>query len=197
MPDTVIAALDLFDRTCLRLTEGQYLDIRFEAEENVTIESYLKMVEGKTAALLAAACELGALVADATPAQREHLHQFGRHLGLGFQIQDDILGIWGDPQVTGKPASSDILQHKKTLPILHGLRQSEPLHHLLAQPDLTPDDAARAAAMLEASGSRDWTADKAREQIEAALEALDQADVRGPAADGLRELAQGLSGRNR
>jgi len=195
-PDTVVEALGVLDRTCLRLTEGQFMDLSFEEQENVGPETYLDMVERKTAALVAAACELGALIAGAPPAQREQLRAFGHHLGLAFQIRDDVLGVWGDPQVTGKPAVSDILRRKKTLPILYGLRRSEPLRALLARPDLSPADVTRVVELLESTGSRSWAQDQAREHTDRAIEALDRASLDGPAATALRELTLGLLGRD-
>ncbi|HEC34617.1 MAG TPA: polyprenyl synthetase family protein [Chloroflexi bacterium] len=195
--ETVIAALQLFNRACLRLTEGQFMDIRFESQENVSTNAYLLMVEGKTTALLAASCELGALVADAPLLQREHMRAFGHHLGLAFQIQDDLLGIWGDPQVTGKPVGSDLLRRKKTLPIVHGLQRSEPLRALLAQADLSSDDVDRAVELLEDVGSRAFATHEAQQHTDRALVALDAADLQTPAADALRELALRLLNRVR
>ena len=194
---TVVAALRLFDQTGLRLTEGQFLDIGFEAQENVAPQAYLRMVEGKTAALLAAACELGALVAGAQAARRDSLRDFGHHLGLAFQMQDDVLGIWGNSQVTGKPVGSDLVRRKKTLPLLHGLERSASLRSLLAPADLSPADVAQAVELLETSGSREWAQERAQEHTDQALAALDAAAVSGPAADALRDLALGLLGRAR
>ncbi len=194
---TVVAALRVFSQACLRLTEGQFLDLSFEAREQVSTGAYLRMVEGKTAALLAAACELGALVAGSPPGQRERLRDFGHNLGLAFQVQDDLLGIWGDPEVTGKPVGSDLLRRKKTLPILHGLQRSGPLRALLAQGGLSPEDVGRAVALLEEAGSQAWAQGQARELTDRALAALGAAALRGPAADGLRELALELVGRER
>jgi geranylgeranyl diphosphate synthase type I len=194
---TVVAAARLFNRTCLRLTEGQFLDIGFETCDGVTVEAYVQMVEGKTAALLAATCELGALVAGAGPDRQQNLRDLGRFLGLAFQMQDDVLGIWGDSRVTGKPVGSDLVRRKKTLPILHGLERSEPLRSLLAQGDLTEADVSRAADLLEAAGSRAWTEGQARQATDRALAALDGAALSGPAADALRHLVLGLVNRVR
>lgn len=194
-PDRVVTALRLFDRTCLRLTEGQFLDIGFEARDRVSASEYLDMVAGKTAALLACSCKLGALVAQAPAAQQERLNDFGRYLGLAFQMQDDVLGIWGDPHVTGKPVGSDLARGKKTLPILHGLERSAPLRSMLAQPELEAEDVAQAVALLEAAGSRQATEELAREYTRHALEALEAASLAGPAADAIHALAHTLLGR--
>jgi geranylgeranyl diphosphate synthase type I len=195
--ENVVAAVEILDRTCLRLTEGQFLDIGFEGRTGVSVEEYLQMIAGKTAALVAASCELGALVAAAPQARSALLCAFGHHLGLAFQVQDDLLGLWGDPAVTGKPVGADLLRRKKTLPLVHGLTHSPALRALLAQPELSPADCARALELLEATGSHAWAQEQAEEYMRQALAALDAADLRTPAADSLRGLALGLLNRSR
>ncbi|MEI2691836.1 MAG: polyprenyl synthetase family protein [Anaerolineae bacterium] len=118
---TALEASAIFDRACLRLTEGQYLDMSFEDRQDVAVEEYVAMIEGKTAALLSASLELGALLGGADEGTRRSLAEFGRGLGLAFQMQDDILGIWGDETITGKSAASDILARKKSLPVVYAL----------------------------------------------------------------------------
>ncbi|MBN1954112.1 MAG: polyprenyl synthetase family protein [Anaerolineae bacterium] len=197
VPDHItVHAATLLNQTCLQLTEGQFLDIRFETASRVPIATYLQMIERKTASLLAASGELGAWIAEGAPAQRSGMCNFGRHLGLAFQIQDDILGIWGDPQVTGKPVGSDLLRRKKTMPILHALSQSDSLSSLLQQQELSPADIQRAMALLEKTGSRDWTQAQAEEQTALALQALDSSPLIDPAATHLRELALRLLNRS-
>ena len=203
-PATTVAAGELFNRTCLALTEGQHLDIRFERRADVSSAEYLAMIERKTGALVACACELGGRIAAAkraagaqVEAQCRGLWAFGRHLGLAFQIEDDLLGIWGDPARTGKPAGADLVRRKKTLPILHGLEHSAELRALLAQEQLRERELQQAAALLEAAGSRAYAQTLAGEHHAQALEALERAGLQGPAADALRELAESLLGRSR
>jgi geranylgeranyl diphosphate synthase type I len=193
-PDTVVDALGVFARTCLRLTEGQFMDIGFETRSDITPQEYLLMVESKTATLLSAACELGALVGSDSADQWERMRSFGRHLGLAFQIQDDVLGIWGDPQVTGKPRGSDIIRHKKTLPIIYGL-ESDELRPLLTQEQVSADEALKAAELLEQNGCRERAEALAQEQTRLAMATLEH--VQGPAAEELRQLALSLLGRER
>lgn len=117
----MVAALERFTACCTALTEGQHLDMWFEEQDRVDVADYLRMIEGKTASLLATSLSIGALIGGATGPVDDALYRFGRHLGLAFQIQDDILGIWGDPTLTGKAAGNDILRRKKSLPLLYAL----------------------------------------------------------------------------
>lgn len=120
-----LRVLEEFTDTCILLTEGQYLDMDFEERERVQVGEYLRMIEGKTAALLGASMAIGAMVGGASDAQVSQLKSFGQSLGLAFQIQDDYLGIWGDPDVTGKAAGNDILRRKKSLPLLYALNHPD------------------------------------------------------------------------
>ncbi|HWR65788.1 MAG TPA: polyprenyl synthetase family protein, partial [Bellilinea sp.] len=119
-----LRAYEILTTTSLKLTGGQHFDISFADAASLPIESYWPMVRGKTASLLQACLQLGAVTANAGPAVINDLGDFGLHLGLAFQIQDDWLGIWGDEAVTGKSKASDLMTGKKTLPILYGLQQS-------------------------------------------------------------------------
>ena len=114
-----------FHKACLRLTQGQHLDIAFENMDQVELEFYWQMVGGKTAALLAFSLEVGALCAGVSTETRERYRDFGHYLGLAFQAQDDILGIWGQEEQIGKSITGDIVTRKKTLPILYGLAQKK------------------------------------------------------------------------
>jgi geranylgeranyl diphosphate synthase type I len=107
-----------FNETALLIVEGQVLDLSFEQRPEVSVNEYLTMIERKTAALIAYSAWAGALVAGAPAEVAARLERFGRALGLGFQIRDDYLGVWGDPAVTGKPRGDDLRQRKKSLPIV-------------------------------------------------------------------------------
>jgi len=194
---TVVEAARLLNETSVDLTGGQHLDIEFESRNDVTVEDYLAMIEGKTAALVSCSCELGALIAGAPASQREHLRAFGRHSGLAFQMLDDVLGTWGDSLITGKPVGADIARRKKTLPLLHGLERSPELRTLMSQDALSDADVGHVRSLLEEIGSREYAERLARDHHEAALTALERANLRGPAGEALRELAQELLNRRR
>jgi geranylgeranyl diphosphate synthase type I len=192
---TVVTAMRLLNDTNVTLTSGQHLDIGFESRSQVPVADYLVMIEGKTAALLACSCELGALVAAASDAQRECLRSFGHHMGLTFQMRDDVLGIWGDPALTGKPVGADVARRKKSLPILHGLERNAELVALLAQETLSEADVRHATELLEKTNSRAYAEQLAQEHHNQALGALEEANLQGPAAQAILELAQTLLGR--
>jgi geranylgeranyl diphosphate synthase type I len=122
--ETIIQIADIIDQACFQLTIGQDLDLLFESQTLVSVDEYLTMITGKTSALLSAATSAGAIVASADSQLVESLRQFGTHLGLAFQIQDDILGIWGVPEKTGKSAGDDLRTRKKSLPVILGLNHS-------------------------------------------------------------------------
>ena len=183
----MLTVRERFDQACLALTQGQHLDLGFESRLSVTEAEYLRMIAGKTAALLQAACGIGALVAGSeTVACYEN---FGRELGIAFQIQDDLLGIWGALEITGKPAGSDILNHKKSLPVTYGLARSEALRHLYSQEVI---DVSAAMAELEHSGARKYSEQMAAQHHQRALNALAAAGQENAATVALQELVESL-----
>jgi len=196
-PERVLEALGLFNEACVTLTQGQHLDIGFESRADVSVDEYLTMVEGKTAALVASSCELGALVAGGARGVRQGLWAFGRHAGLAFQMQDDVLGIWGDSKVTGKPVGTDIARRKKTLPLLHGMERSPELRALLGLETLTADNVERAGRILEDLGSRMYAEALAARHYDRAIKSLDEVPLEASAAAALRQLARKLIHRNR
>lgn len=111
----------LLDETSLKLIEGQYLDISYENRSDIAVSDYMRMVEGKTASLIACALEIGALLGTDDENLIRCLYDFGWNLGLAFQIRDDVLGIWGDRDMLGKPLANDIRRRKKTLPVVYAL----------------------------------------------------------------------------
>lgn len=118
--------LRTFNDTAVKVCEGQQWDMAFETRDDVSIEEYLLMIEYKTAVLLASALEMGALIGGAAPAEARKLYEFGRHLGIAFQLLDDLLDTFGDPEKFGKKVGGDIAQNKKTYLYLRALELSDP-----------------------------------------------------------------------
>jgi geranylgeranyl diphosphate synthase type I len=123
----LVQTLRLLDESCLRLIEGQYLDINYESRIDVRVGDYLKMAEGKTASLISCSLEIGAMLATENARTIQAYSNCGMNLGLAFQIQDDLLGIWGDDEMLGKPVGSDILRKKKTYPIVYAWEKADDL----------------------------------------------------------------------
>ena len=171
-----LAALDRFSKICIDLTEGQHLDMSFEEREDVSVAEYLRMVAGKTSALIAGSTSLGSLFGGATKHETECLHRFGFNMGQAFQIQDDILGIWGDPEVTGKPVGNDILRRKKSLPLLYGLEQPESGKGFrdIWRSGIADENLSEAMALLEETRARRWTEGKLLHYHNQGLQALNQ-----------------------
>lgn len=195
-PETVLRAVNLYTDAILHITEGQHLDLSFEAESEVDEATYLTMIEGKTATLLGLACELGGILAGAPAARLAALREFGVELGLAFQMQDDWLGLWGNPAQTGKPVGSDLRNRKKTLPILYGMAHSAEFQALVAgDAPLSDAHVTAGLALLEAAGSREYTHTQALAHHQAALAALARSAGTGEAQAALHALADQLVGR--
>jgi len=195
-PEVALNVLKIFDLTCLVLTQGQYLDMSFERRERVTVVEYMTMIEAKTAALIAASIRLGALIAGADEPRAAHFEHYGRSLGLAFQVQDDLLGIWGDPAVTGKSTASDLEKRKKSLPVVYGLERSPEFARAYAHPPQPGDDVAQMAAQLETLGARDYAQHRANELTAEAIQHGEAAAPAGEAGAALRELTDQLLNRN-
>jgi geranylgeranyl diphosphate synthase, type I len=183
----VLRLMRLYDETCLALCEGQYIDIATsETSELMSVDGYFDMIGRKTAALIAASIEAGALLATDDDDVIARYRGFGWALGIAFQLNDDLLGIWGAEQATGKHAS-DVAHKKKTLPVIYAAEHAGPedrerLLALYARTDPPPAAVAEIVAILERSGARDYTRDQARRYRDDALAELDAAGVVTPAA---------------
>ncbi|MDB1089789.1 polyprenyl synthetase family protein [Streptomyces sp. ACA25] len=173
-----------------RLIDGQAQDIAFEQREAVGVAECLEMEGNKTGALIACAASIGAVLGGVDDRSADALEAYGHHLGLAFQAVDDLLGIWGDPQSTGKQPWSDLRQRKKSLPVVAALaaegRAAERLTDLLTADakkppeefqDFDEEEFAARAALIEEAGGRQWTADEARRQHDTAVGALDGLDM--------------------
>jgi geranylgeranyl diphosphate synthase type I len=183
----VLRLMRLYDETCVALCEGQYIDIATsESDEVMSVELYFDMIGRKTAALIAASIQAGALLATDDDEVIARYRGFGWALGLAFQLNDDLLGIWGAERATGKEPT-DIARHKKTLPVIYAFEHAGPedrerLAELYGNTEPTGDDVTEIIAILERSGAHDFTRDEARRHRDEALAELDAAGVVDPRA---------------
>jgi geranylgeranyl diphosphate synthase type I len=177
------------------LFEGQDADLSLEQRVEVELAECVRMAEGKTGALIGCACALGALFGGGRPEQVTYLHSFGKYLGLAFQHVDDLLGIWGDPAVTGKPVHSDLRSRKKSFPVVAALTSQTPAGHELAtlyhrDGPLSETDAAHAAELIDIAGGRDWSQTQADNLLAQAMRELHGASLAPRAAAELGALAR-------
>jgi geranylgeranyl diphosphate synthase type I len=198
-PDrTVLRLMRLYDETCLALCEGQYIDIATsESDEVMSVEAYFDMIGRKTAALIAASIEAGALLATEDETVIARYRGFGWALGLAFQLNDDLLGIWGAERTTGK-APSDVAHKKKTLPVIYavenaGVVDRTRLLELYAMDHPSPAELSEIVEILDRVGAREYTRDQAVRYRDEALAELDAAGVVRPAARArLEEIVVGV-----
>ncbi|MEO9255962.1 MAG: polyprenyl synthetase family protein [Tepidiformaceae bacterium] len=164
-------ALAVLNNAIERMIQGQWEDISFELRDQVTVDEYLGMVAGKTGALLSAPLEMGAILAGATDSEAAALGTWGEHVGAAFQAQDDYLGIWGDPDQTGKSNKNDIARRKKTLPIVHGTMQpaaASIIQRVYSEASVSEAGVAQVVQALDAAGSGEYCRDRARSQVQQA-----------------------------
>jgi geranylgeranyl diphosphate synthase type I len=191
-PQVALELWRIFNHTALELTRGQHLDMRFEHQASVTVDEYIEMISGKTAALLAACAQMGGLIGSGDSTRAAHFAEFGLNLGIAFQMQDDILGIWGDPGVTGKSAATDILSRKKSFPVLFGLERSERLQAIYRRESFGDADVKESVAELDAIDAQEAAYQSEQHYYQLASAALDRAHPRGDSAKWLRQLIEEL-----
>jgi geranylgeranyl diphosphate synthase, type I len=193
----VLGAARVLSERTLEMVEGQTLDISFEDRVDVDLPGYLEMIERKSGALFDCALQLGGLVAGADASVVRRLGSVGRSLGTAFQIRDDMLGVWGDESVTGKPRGADIKRRKKSLPIVYALNETkgalrDEFRAAYAKPELTEADAERVLRDLDGTDVRQYCAELATQHKDRALADFEQLGLRpGPASE-LKEAAEFL-----
>ena len=192
-----IRAVALVADATQRMIAGQALDLGLEGRWNATVEECLNMIAGKTAALLSCSTGVGALLAGASDETVDALGSFGRQLGMAFQAVDDLLGIWGRPELTGKPVGNDLRQKKVSLPVAAGLESAEAprLRELLSVEELTDDDVREATELLERAGAPDFAAGEAERRLSAALAELERVELEPGPREELAALARFITER--
>jgi len=190
--ETVLKVAEVLHNTCLDLTRGQFMDMSYEERNDLTTDDYWPMIAGKTAALLSACCHIGAILGGASEEQQDAYKSFGQYLGLAFQVQDDILGIWGNETVTGKSVASDLVEGKNSLPILAGLSANKKFAERWRQGPIHAFEVEEMAKLLATEGGYVIAHDASRQMTDLALLNLREAEPQGEAGDALFDLAEKL-----
>lgn len=195
-PEQTLRAVRELDEACIRLVHGQYFDISFEERHDVTLDEYITMASGKTAAMFAAPLAIGAIVAGAPESTVEAFRAAGRHIGLGFQMVDDVLGIWGDPAVTGKPVGDDVRSRKMTYPVITALETNvSGLKSLYAEPFAGEEEIEVISLLIEKGGGRAATEQRAHEERDRAIALVEDTGIAGDSLDLLISYASAAIGR--
>ncbi len=188
----------LFSKTAIEVCEGQQYDVDFETRDDVSIPEYLKMIEYKTAVLVAASLKMGAIVAGASESCQESIYNYGRDLGIAFQLQDDYLDAFGDPETFGKQVGGDIIENKKTFLYLTALQNSDKdeaqqLEHLFSIAPTNPTEKIETVKeQFIASGAAQATQDEMAKYTQLAFESLENLEISEDKKQLLREFGLGL-----
>ncbi len=198
---TFQALAKLFSKTALEVCEGQQYDMDFETRDDVSVADYLKMITFKTAVLVGAAMKMGAIVASASKKDQEHIYEFGRLLGIAFQLQDDYLDAFGDPDTFGKQVGGDIIENKKTYLYIKAIEFSDDedqlqLKHLFS---INPTDATEkietVKQIFQSSGSADATRKEIEKYTNKAFAVLDELSINESKKQVLKDFGHDLMDR--
>tara|TARA_R110002073_G_scaffold8271_5_gene46038 strand:- start:1971 stop:2984 length:1014 start_codon:yes stop_codon:yes gene_type:complete len=193
--------LRVFSQTALEVCEGQQYDVDFESREDVTIPEYLIMIQNKTAVLVAAAMKMGAIIADKPEDVQDLIYDFGKNLGIAFQLQDDYLDAFGDPETFGKQVGGDIIENKKTYLYLKALEmgtpeQAQELEHLYSiKPKDAKDKITTVKELFEETGSVSRTIEEIKRYTDRAFTTLEMLDLEPGKKDTLRQFGTALMNR--
>ncbi|MBI1192047.1 MAG: polyprenyl synthetase family protein [Bacteroidetes bacterium] len=193
-PELLPELLQRFSRTAVEVCEGQQMDMDFEKRQDVRVEEYLEMIRLKTAVLLGCSLYVGGRVGGSTSDQAEALYAFGEHLGLAFQLRDDLLDSYGDPDKFGKTVGGDILQDKKTYLFIHALERAstQDRQQLLNNPNKGSQKVEAVLALYARTGARPATEAAIQDHHQQALAALNRAALPPTGEHALRDLAEYL-----
>ena len=181
--DVMPQVMDLYNRTAMEIYEGQQYDVDFETRTDVTVDEYIEMIRLKTSVLLGCACKMGALIGGADEATARLFYKVGENLGLAFQLQDDMLDVWGDEATFGKAIGGDIMNNKKTFLLLHAMQRATGDHKVELSLWLNTPNASRSVkvpavtAIYDALNLRSLSLDAINRYNNEALEALGKIDI--------------------
>ena len=193
-PEYVQKTIQLFNKTAKQVCEGQQLDMDFEKKEKVRLDEYLNMITLKTSVLLAASLQLGAVLGGAGEGNQNHMYEFGKNLGIAFQVQDDYLDAFGDPEKFGKQVGGDILANKKTFLMIHVLEtanddQLKTLKNLMGEGGDHVDKVDKVLQIFKDCKVDDWAKSLKAQYLQTALKHLEDTAVLSARKKPLMELA--------
>lgn len=197
----IMEALRILTQACLNLCEGQNLDLLLEKRLEVDIEEYFYMIQRKTAALFQASTHLGAFLGGATEVNAGYFKDFGLKLGMAFQVQDDILGIWGERERTGKPVSDDILDKKKSLPVVFSLKEEKDrglktLREIYGSEKIHPEQVPQIMEILDRYRAQEFCVSKVNSFYKESLASLRATGLGSPLREKLENLSKLCLGRD-
>jgi len=201
--DFLPSVLALFNQTALEVCEGQQYDMEFETRQDVSVEEYLRMIRLKTAVLLAGSLKTGAIIGGASAEQANFLYEFGENIGLGFQLQDDFLDVYGDIETFGKAIGGDIVNNKKTFLLINALQLAsgdlrKELDAWLCAENFEADEKIEAVrAIYNKVGVADLAREKMQYYFNQAMQALNKVNGKEEIKEDLRQFALKLIERSR
>lgn len=193
--------LNLFSKTGLEVCEGQQYDMNFETQERVSVEDYIHMITYKTAVLLGCSLQMGAICANASEESQKHLYEFGKHVGIAFQILDDVLDVYADDEKFGKQVGGDIISNKKTFMLLDAFElanegQTKELNDLLYSKDISNSDKVeQVTALYNTLGVKELAIKEANKHTDIALKHLEELNANPTKKKALKEFALHLLNR--
>lgn len=197
-PEILPGVLEVFNRTAVEVCEGQMMDMSFENRDDVSVDEYIRMIELKTSVLIAASLQIGAFVGGADKTQASELYEFGRQLGIAFQLQDDLLDSYGNTEKFGKKVGNDILTNKKTFLMISAMERShekdrEILKTWLERATFDPDQKIREIKKIfDKCNIKELTLLKINEYFDSALQELDRINVSAERKKILRDFSENL-----
>jgi geranylgeranyl diphosphate synthase, type II len=202
-PSIVGSVLNVFNKTAIEVCEGQQYDMNFEERQEVSIEEYLRMIELKTSVLIGASLKIGAITGKASNTDADNLYDFGKNLGLAFQLQDDLLDVYANPDTFGKNNGGDIVSNKKTYLLINALNLAsveikKELNEWLQKKDFNKEEKIKAVTnIFDMLGIEKLTREKTYEYFQKAFISLDKIEVEEKRKHLLKEVAEKLMGRNK
>jgi geranylgeranyl diphosphate synthase type II len=193
--------LNLFSKTGLEVCEGQQYDMNFETQDNVSVENYIHMITYKTAVLLGCSLQMGAICAGASEHSQQHLYEFGKHVGIAFQILDDVLDVYANDEKFGKQVGGDIISNKKTFMLLDAFElaneaQTKELNNLLFSKEISNSEKVKqVTALYNTLGVKELAIEEANKHTDVALKHLEELEANTAKKNSLKEFALHLLNR--